>query len=96
MIHNNLSVGENGHLLFAGMDTVELAHKYGTPLMLLDEDRIRSRMRTYISAMEKHFGKGSKPLLASKALCFKGIYKIAAQEGKIGRASCRERVWLRV
>lgn len=81
MIHNNLSVGENGHLLFSGMDTVELAHKYGTPLMLLCEDRIRSRMRTYISAMKKHFGEGSKPLLASKALCFKGIYKIAAEEG---------------
>ncbi|MBR3995078.1 MAG: diaminopimelate decarboxylase [Clostridia bacterium] len=81
MIHNNLTVGENGHLMFSGMDTVELAHKYGTPLMLLDEDRIRSRMRTYISAMQKHFGEGSKPLLASKALCFKGIYKIAAEEG---------------
>lgn len=81
MLHNNLSIGENGHLYFAGRDTVELAKQYGTPLMLLDEDRIRNRMRTYISAMEKHFGKGSKPLLASKALCFKGIYKIAAQEG---------------
>ena len=81
MLHSNLTIGENGHLQFAGVDTVELCKKYGTPLMLLDEDRIRARMRTYITAMEKHFGKGSKPLLASKALCFKGIYKIAAEEG---------------
>lgn len=81
MLHTNLSVGENGHLYFANVDTVSLAEKYGTPLMLLDEDRIRARMRTYITAMEKHFGEGSKPLLASKALCFKGIYKIAAEEG---------------
>lgn len=81
MLHTNLSVGENGHLYFANVDTVSLAEKYGTPLMLLDEGRIRARMRTYITAMEKHFGEGSKPLLASKALCFKGIYKIAAEEG---------------
>ena len=81
MLHSNLTIGENGHLQFAGVDIVELCKKYGTPLMLLDEDRIRARMRTYITAMEKNFGKGSKPLLASKALCFKGIYKIAAEEG---------------
>ena len=55
MLHSNLKVGENGNLYFAGVDTTVLAKKYGTPLMLLDEDRIRSRMRTYICAMKKHF-----------------------------------------
>lgn len=81
MLHTNLSVDSNGNLLFANVNTVELAKKYGTPLMLLDENRIRSRMRLYLSAMTKHFGKGSTPLLASKALCFREIYKIAAEEG---------------
>ena len=80
MLHSNLTVGEDGHLRFASADTVELARKYGTPLMLVDENRIRARMRTYISAMEKHFGTGSRPLLASKTLCFKELYRIAAQE----------------
>ena len=41
MICDNLTVS-NGRLLFAGQDTVELARQYGTPLYLMDEDRIRA------------------------------------------------------
>ncbi len=81
MLHSNLTVSEKGTLLFAGADTVELTKKYGTPLMLLDEDRIRQRCRTYIGAMKKHIGENCRPLLASKALCCKEIYRIAASEG---------------
>ncbi|MBQ8696504.1 MAG: diaminopimelate decarboxylase [Clostridia bacterium] len=81
MLHTNLDINEVGHLTLAGVDTVEMAKKHGTPLYLMDEGRIRSRAREYIGAMREHFGEGSEPLLASKALCFKGIYRIAAEEG---------------
>lgn len=81
MLYENLSVSENGHLCFAGYDTAELAARYGTPLMVLDENRIRSRCRVYKHAMAEHFPAGSMPLFASKALSFKGIYTIMAQEG---------------
>ncbi len=81
LLHSNLSISDNGTLAFAGVNTVELAKKYGTPLMLMDEERIRNNCRTYIRAMKKHFGGNSRPLLASKALCFKGIYRIAKEEG---------------
>ncbi|HKL73416.1 MAG TPA: diaminopimelate decarboxylase [Clostridia bacterium] len=81
MLHDNLKINEKGILQFAGRDTVELTEKYGTPLMVLDEDRIRNNCKVYKTAMEKHFGVGSMPLYASKALCFKGIYKIAKEEG---------------
>jgi len=80
MLHSNLTI-KNGHLFFAGMDTVELAKKYGTPLMLLDEGRVRENAKTYVEAMKKHFGKGSMPLYASKALSFTGIYKIIKECG---------------
>ena len=80
LLHENLGVkGDN--LTFAGYDTVELAKKHGTPLMLLDENKIRQTMRTYKNAMEKYFGEGSMPLYASKALSFVGIYQIAKEEG---------------
>lgn len=79
LLHDNLSV-QGDDLCFAGYNTVELAKKHGTPLMLLDENKIRSTMRIYKNAMEKHFGKGSKPLYASKALSFVGIYQIAKEE----------------
>ena len=80
LLHENLGVlGDN--LTFAGYDTVALAKKYGTPLMLLDENKIRNTMRTYKSAMQKYFGGDSVPLYASKALSFVGIYQIAKEEG---------------
>ncbi|MBO4473010.1 MAG: diaminopimelate decarboxylase, partial [Clostridia bacterium] len=80
MLHKNIGINESGHLTFAGIDVVTLAEKYGTPLMLLDEDRIRENIRVYKRAMREHFGADSFPLFASKALCFKGVYRIAKEE----------------
>ena len=81
MICNNLTVNEQGHLCLGGQDTVKLAEKYGTPLYLMDEDRIRERCRTYMNAMKAAFGNASLPLYASKAASFKQIYRIMMEEG---------------
>lgn len=81
MICNNLSVNSLGHLCLAGVDTVDLAKKYGTPLYLMDEDRIRERCRTYIDAMRDAFGDDARPLYASKAASFRAIYRIMKEEG---------------
>ena len=80
MICNNLSVNENNHLTFAGVDTVEMAKKYGTPLMLMDEAKVREKCTIYREAMKEYFTPDSMPLFASKALSFKYIYKIANSE----------------
>lgn len=81
MICNNLSVGANGHLFFAGQDTVELAKQYGTPVYLMDEDKIREKCRAYKNAFQKNFGDKAVPLYASKANCFKRLYEIMTEEG---------------
>lgn len=81
MICDNLSVGKNGHLFFAGQDTVELAKEYGTPVYLMDEDKIREKCRAYKSAFQKYFGEKAVPLYASKANCFKRLYEIMTEEG---------------
>ena len=81
IVHSNVTVGENGHLLFAGTDTVSIAEKYGTPVFLLDDTRVRMRIREYKEAMARNFGEGSVPLFASKSLSFKEIYRIMAEEG---------------
>lgn len=80
MICENISVKGN-NLNFADFDVTELAKKYGTPLYLMDENRIRKNCRTYLKAMNEFFGEGSKPLFASKACCFKRIYEIMKEEG---------------
>lgn len=80
MICNNLSVNEKNHLTFAGVDTVDLAKKYGTPLMVMDEAKIREKCSVYREAMKANFTPDSMPLFASKALSFKYIYKIVNSE----------------
>lgn len=81
IIHSHLDVNEKGHLTIGGADTVELAREYGTPAYILDENVIRENCRVYRRAAEEYFGADALPLYASKALCFTGIYKIAAEEG---------------
>ncbi len=80
-ICDNVGKTEAGILTFAGRNTVELAEKYGTPLYLMDEDKIREKMRRYKNAMKEYFGPESGPLYASKAASFKRIYEIAKEEG---------------
>lgn len=81
ILHRHFDTNEQGHLTIGGMDTVELAKTYGTPAYILDEAVIRENCRTYRKAAMEYFGADALPLYASKALCFAGIYKIAAEEG---------------
>lgn len=81
MICDNITTAANGHLLFAGQDTAALAREYGTPLYLMDEDRIRRNCQTYTAAFRRHFGAAARPLYASKALSCKRIYEIMREEG---------------
>lgn len=80
MICDNICI-KDGQLYFAGQNTVKLAKKYGTPLYLMDEDKIREKCRAYKAAFEKHFGPAARPLYASKANCFKRLYEIVSEEG---------------
>ena len=81
MLYENLSVSDQGHLIFSGEDTLSLAARYGTPLMVMDADRIRSRCRLYREAMAEYLPAGSRPLFASKSISFKGIYRLMQEEG---------------
>ena len=81
MLQDNHSVNAAGHLTVAGMDTVDLAREFGTPLYVMDEARLRENMHRYADVMRKYFPGGSMPLMASKALCFKEMYRIADSEG---------------
>lgn len=80
-ICDNLGVNAAGHLLLAGQDTVELARQYGTPLYLMDEDRVRRNCRLCRDALEAQFGDHCRILYASKANSFQQIYRIMAEEG---------------
>ncbi|HPS74923.1 MAG TPA: diaminopimelate decarboxylase, partial [Oscillospiraceae bacterium] len=81
MIYSNLGINAAGHLTFGGQDTAALAEKYGTPLYLMDEARIRRNCRIYTQAFRAHFGDNALPLYAGKAASFKHIYTLVREEG---------------
>ena len=45
MLSANIDRTPEGVLTFAGYDVVKLAKQYGTPLYLMDEERIRTNCR---------------------------------------------------
>ncbi len=91
MICKNLSRTGAGELCFAGHSLISLAEKYGSPVYLYDEARIRERCRTYLDAVREAFGDRGRVLYASKAASFKRLYEIMREEGMgIDVVSCGE------
>ncbi len=54
----------NGRLQLAGCDVIELAERFGTPLILLDRATFETRAKSYASALEP-----ARVFYAGKALC---------------------------
>ncbi len=62
----NLKINEKGHVEIGGTDTVELAQEYGTPLYVVDENRIRDNYKRVFNAFTKYYS-DFKIFYASKA-----------------------------
>ena len=70
---------KNDHLMIGGVDSVDLAKKYGTPLYVFDVSQIRSQIRKFKFAFEK--AKLNYQIsYASKAFAVKAIYQVMKQE----------------
>ncbi len=76
----HISVNSKGNLALGGVDLVELAEKYSTPLYVYDEDRIRQRYREFKEAFEKTYG-DVEVSYAYKANTNLAILHILRQEG---------------
>ena len=81
IICNNVERNGDGELCFAGMELSPLAKQYDTPLYLYDENKIREKCRTYLTAVKEAFNGRGKVLYASKAASFKRLYEIMKEEG---------------
>lgn len=81
LVSKNLSVNEKGHLTAGGIDTVELAAQYGTPLYVMDEDLIRENCRSFKQSIDKYYNGEGLACYASKAFCCKAMCKIMMEEG---------------
>lgn len=76
-----LSVNDKGRLAIGGADVTELAREYGTPLYILDEDKIRDTCAKYKNALLAHYGENAIAAYASKTFSAKYIYKLVSEEG---------------
>lgn len=80
-VSENLSVNEKGHLTAGGIDTVELAAQYGTPLYVMDEQVVRNNCRRFNDSMKKFYGDMGRVHYASKALSCMEMCRIVGSEG---------------
>lgn len=80
-VSKNLNVNEKGHLTIAGLDAVDLAAQYGTPLYVMDEDLIREHCRSFMNSIDKYYNGEGIACYASKAFSCKAMCKILKEEG---------------
>ncbi|MGP4079453.1 diaminopimelate decarboxylase [Pseudalkalibacillus sp. R45] len=79
-LHGSSTINHNGHLEIGGVDSVELAAQYGTPLFVYDVGLIRKRAREFKSSFQKANVKG-KVSYASKAFSSIALIQVVHEEG---------------
>ena len=80
-VSENLSVNSVGHLTIGGVDTVELAKEYGTPLYVMDEQVVRKTLKRFHDSMNKYYDGKGEVHYASKAFSCMEMCRIVASEG---------------
>lgn len=73
-------INSRDHLEIGGVDTVELAKEYGTPLYIYDVELIRDRARGFKNTFEE-LGIKAQVAYASKAFSSVAIFQLMAEEG---------------
>lgn len=76
-----LDVNAQGHLTIGGLDTVELAKEFGTPVYIMDENQIRQHCRDFVESMNETYNGHGHVLYASKAFSCKEMCRICQEEG---------------
>lgn len=79
--YENLNVNEKGNLTLNGLDLVEIAKEFKTPLYVMDIDLIRKNCKMFKDALNEFYKDRFLVCFASKAFCCKAIYKILQEEG---------------
>ncbi|NKE04947.1 MULTISPECIES: diaminopimelate decarboxylase [Mesobacillus] len=77
--HGTATVNRLGHLEIGGVDTIQLAEKYGTPLYVYDVALIRDRARAFKKTFE-NAGITAQVAYASKAFSTVAMVQLAAEE----------------
>lgn len=79
-LHGTSTVNDKGHLEIGGVDTVDLAKEYGTPLYVYDVELIKERARDFVKTFEKLSVK-AQVAYASKAFSSIAMFQLVEEEG---------------
>lgn len=79
-LHGTSKVNDKNHLEIGGVDTVELAKQYGTPLYVYDVALIRERARGFFETFNR-LGIPAQVAYASKAFSTIAMFQLAEEEG---------------
>ena len=83
-------VDERGHLVLGGVDTLDLAAEYGTPLYVFDEATLRGQCRAFSTEFSARYPR-VKVLYAGKAFLNRPLASLLAEEGLgLDRAARRQ------
>lgn len=80
MLKSHFSIDEQGHLMVGKISAIELAERFGTPLYVMDEQRIRENYRRFYQAYAKLW-RNVMVCYAYKANSNMAICKILKSEG---------------
>lgn len=80
-VSENLGVNEKGNLTIGGIDTVNLAKQYGTPLYVMDEQAVRKACQRFKNSIDKYYGGNGLVCYASKAFSCMEMCRIVGSEG---------------
>lgn len=69
-----------GHLTIGGCDAIDLAHRFGTPLVVYDVQQIRHQIRAFKQVFEEN-SVDYAVSYASKAFSAIAMYQVVAAEG---------------
>jgi diaminopimelate decarboxylase len=75
LLPRTAEVGPNGHLVVGGVDVLDLAAEFGTPLFVYDEDHLRRACREAVEAW------GDGVAYATKAFLCRAMARLAHEEG---------------
>ncbi|MGE7665056.1 diaminopimelate decarboxylase [Ureibacillus composti] len=78
-LYGTQNTNEHGHLTIGGVDTIDLAKTYGTPLFVYDVELIRGRAKGFIDTFDK-LGVKAEVAYASKAFSCIAMYQLAQEE----------------
>ncbi len=75
LLPRTAGIDERGHLSIGGIDMLELAQEFGTPLFVYDEDHLRQACREAVGAW------GEGVAYATKAFLCRAMARLANEEG---------------